>query len=466
MRGSLTAMLMAAGLSACAVGPRYAGPPAVPAAAEWTEPAQTAEVDLYWWRGFHDPVLEELVRAGLERNLDLRIAAAQLREARANRAAAFGGRFPELDATGSASRNEISQNGEFPIRNIPGFPRRFNLFDVGFDASWEIDFWGRLARGVDAADARADAALESLRSARLEVVAEVVRAYVDLCNAQARLASTQADAEARRRTAILVEERYRAGEASRFDFARAESQARSTESEIPELRANERAASYTLAVLTGQPPEKLVQLADQPHPLPSPPSLVAVGLRSDLLRRRPDVREAERELAAAKADVAVATADLFPRVNLIATVGQQARNTGDLGASASTRYQLGPSFSWPVFAAGRIRAQIRATDARSEQAAARYEKAVLTALSDSETALNRYAAARAGRVDRDAALEQSAQAVAMARERYQAGEEDLINLLESESEFRVAEEAALNARAGELTALVTLYKALGGGWQS
>jgi NodT family efflux transporter outer membrane factor (OMF) lipoprotein len=456
MRSSLTLMLVAASLSACAVGPRYAGPPAVPAAAEWVEPAQTAEVDLHWWRGFHDPALEELVRAGLERNLDLRIAAAQLREARANRAAAFGGRFPELDATGSASRNEISQNGEFPIRNIPGFPRRFNLFDVGFDASWEIDFWGRVARGVDAADARAGAALEALRSARLEVVAEVVRAYVDLCNAQARLASTQADAEARRRTAMLVEERYRAGEASRFDFARAESQARSTESEIPGLRSDERAAAYTLAVLTGRPPEKLVQLVDQPHPLPSPPTLIAVGLRSDLLRRRPDVREAERELAAANADVGVATA----------TVGQQARNTGDLGVGGSTRYQFGPSFSWPVFAAGRIRAQIRAADARSEQAAARYEKAVLTALSDSETALNRYAAARAGRVDRDAALEQSAQAVAMARERYQAGEDDLINLLESESEFRVAEEAALNARAGELTALVTLYKALGGGWQS
>ena len=406
------------------------------------------------------------MEAALERNLDLRAAATQVREARALRDAAFGARLPQVSVTGAANRNELSENGELPIDRIPGFSRRFDLFDAGFDASWEIDFWGRNARAVEAADARVASAIEARRNVEVQTTAEVVRTYVDLRSAQARLASATGDADARTQSAALVSERHQAGEASQSDAARALAQASSTRSELAGLNAQVRAAAYALALLTARPPEALVDLAGKAAPLPANLPVVGAGLRSELLRRRPDVRQAERELAAATADVAVATAELFPRVALMASVGQQSLSTGSFLAGASTRYQFGPSLSWPIFSAGSIRAQIRAAGARGDAAAARYEKAVLTALSDSETALNRYAAAGSQRRDQDAALSQTARALDLARERYAHGEDDLVALLETQSEYSAAEQAALLARADELTALASLYKALGGGWDS
>jgi NodT family efflux transporter outer membrane factor (OMF) lipoprotein len=453
-------------LAGCMVGPDYKRPPTVASATRWTEPASEHNVDVTWWRTLGDPVLDRLVEAASTRNLDLLEADGRLREARANRAQTVSGRLPQVNATGSATTNQISGNGEIPVQNIPGFRRSFDLYDAGFDASWEIDLWGRVARQVEASDARSQAAREARRDVLLQTIAEVVRAYVDLRGAQARLASASADADARERTASLVGQRYRAGDASLFDDARAEEQARSTRSALAGLAADARSAAYRLALLTGQPPEALAGLADKPAPLPTPPSHVGVGLRSDLLRRRPDIRQAERNLAAATADVGVATADLFPRVTLIGGVGQQAQAVGDLTSSLSTRYQFGPSFSWPILSFGRIRAQIHAAGGRADQAGAAYEKAVLTALSDSETALNRYAASAAERRGRDAALAQAATALDLARQRYVGGEDSLLTLLSAQSEYSATEQSALAARAAELTALVALYKALGGGWEA
>jgi NodT family efflux transporter outer membrane factor (OMF) lipoprotein len=453
-------------LAACAVGPRYSKPPTVAASPNWVEAASTTAVDPGWWRSLGDPVLSELVQAAIDRNLDLRVAQAQVREARANRAAAFGSRLPQVNATGSANRNELSENGEFPINSIPGFKRRFNLFEADFDASWEIDFWGRNARSVEAADARVASASEALHNVQLETVAEVVRTYVDLRSAQARLASAAQDAQAQTQTAALVGERYQAGEASRLDEARAQAQASSTRSALAGLSADAHGAAYRLALLTARPPEGLAALAEQRASLPAIPPTAGAGMRSDLLRRRPDVRQAERELAAATADVAVATADLFPRVTLKASAGQQSRSTANVFSGSSSLYQFGPSLSWPIFSAGSIRAQIRAAGARGDEAAARYEKAVVSALADSETALNRYAAAGAQRRDRDAGRSQSALALDLAQQRYARGEDDLLTLLDAQSEYSSAEQSALLARASELTALVALYKALGGGWQA
>ena len=299
---------------------------------------------------------------------------------------------------------------------------------------------------------------------KLEIIAEVARTYIDLRSAQARLASAQADAQARSDTAALVTLRYQAGDASAFDQARAESQARTVVSQLAGLQSDARAAAYSLALLTGRPPESLSALADQSASWPTVPHTVGAGLRSELLRRRPDVRQAERDLAASTADIGVATADLFPKISLIGAVGQQAQHTGDLSSSLSQRYQFGPSLSWPIFAAGRIRAQIRAADARADEAAARYEKAVLTALSDSETALNRYASATSQLADLEAARAASAKALELARQRYRAGEDDLLSLLDAQSDYSVADQASLTGRATQLTDLVSLYKALGGGW--
>jgi len=450
----------------CAVGPHYTKPPVVAAQPEWIErTAPSTAPDTAWWRTLDDPALTDLVHAALERNLDLRAAQAQVREARALRQAAFGARVPQVGVSGSAGRNELSENGELPIDRIPGFSRRFNLFDAGFDASWELDFWGRNARAVEAADARASSAAEAVHDVQVQVIAETVRNYVDLRSAQALLVSATDDADARSRSAGLMGVRRQAGEASESEAALALAQAASTHVELAGFRADARAAAYALALLTARPPESLLDLADTAAPLPAAPPAVGAGLRADLLRRRPDIRRAERDLAAATADVGVATADLFPRVTLAAAVGQQSLSTGNFLTGASGRYQFGPSLSWPIFSAGSIRAQIRASGARADAAAARYEKAVLTALADSETALNRYAAAGAQRRDREEALARTAEALDLARQRHEQGEDDLLSLLDAQSAYRGAEQAALQTRAAELTALVALYKALGGGWE-
>lgn len=452
-------------LAACTVAPRYSGPPAVAANPGWTEPASTAAVDPSWWLSLGDPVLTGLVEAAIERNLDLRTAAAQVREARANRDAAFGASMPHANFTGAVNRNELSANGELPIDKIPGFSRRFNLFDSGFDASWELDFWQGNARSVEAANARVESATEALHSVQVQTVAEVVRTYVVLRSAQARLTSAAQDADARKQTAALADARFRAGEASASDAAQALQQSYATQSELPGLDADAHAAAYSLGLLTARPPEALAALMQQPVALATDLPEAGVGLRSELLRRRPDVRQAERELAAATADVAVVTADLFPHVTLLASAGQQSLATGNFFAGASSRYQFGPSLSWPIFSAGSIRARIRAAGARADAAAARYEKAVLGALADSETALNRYAAAGAQRRDMEQSRLQAAQALDLAGKRYRSGEDDLLALSAARSEYSSAEQAQLTARAAELTALVSLYKALGGGWE-
>ena len=430
----------------------------------WAESADPGAVETRWWRSLGDPTLSALIEAALERNLDIKAATERLAEVRADRDAARGAGLPQGGAEAAATENGLSRNGLLPVGRIPGISRDYSLFDAGFDASWELDLWGRNRRALQAAGARVEAAAAGLAAVRLQVIAETARAYIDLRDAQARQASAGADAEARAQIADLVRRRFEGGEASRFDAARAESQARATRAALPGLESDARSAAYRLALLTGRPPEATTDLAATATPLPAAPATVGAGLRSDLLRRRPDVVQAERTLAAATADVGVATADLFPKVTLSGALAQQARNAGDLASADSTRFQAGPSLSWPVFSLPGIRARIRSADARSREAAATYEKAVLAALSNSETALNRYAAVSAQLTDRERAREQSALALELARQRYRAGEEDLIAVLDSQSEFSAAEQQALAARAARLTALVSLYKSLGGGW--
>ena len=465
MSPRLLPCLAVVALAGCTVGPNHV-PPTVASAPEWSEPAAPGAVDTAWWRTLGDPVLTELIETAAHRNLDVREAEARLREARALRDAAVGGSLPEIGASASATRNRLSRNGQIPIGSIPGFDRNFSLYDAGLDASWEIDLWGHDRRTVEAAGARAEAAEEARRDTLLRIVAEVARDYAELRGAQARLASTRADAEAQGGIAGLVDQRYQAGEAARFDFARADAQAKTTAAAIPGIESDVRAAAYSLALLTGQPPEALAAKLLAPAPLPASPAKVAAGLRSDLLLRRPDIRRAERDLAAATADVGVATAELFPRFSLIGSIGQQAQSTGDLDLGGSTRFSIGPSLHWPIFSGGRVRAQLRAADARADAAAARYERAVLTALADSETAINRYAATQATRAAREGALAQSKVALDLAQQRYRAGEDDLVNLLDAQSAHSLAERQTADAAEAELTALTTLYKALGGGWQS
>jgi NodT family efflux transporter outer membrane factor (OMF) lipoprotein len=454
------AMLATAG---CTVGPDYAqrAPKVGP---EWVEPADAGPVDLSWWESFGDATLANLVKKAVAANLDIAEAQARLAEARANRDAAAGRQLPDARAVGSATENQVSENGQLPVANIPGFDRRYSLFDLGFDASWEIDLWGRNRRSLEAAQARAAAAAESARAVRLRVIAEVVRNYIDLRAAQARLQVAEQNGRVLGEIGRVAQLRFAAGEANRLEATRAATDAAAAAGVIPALRAEERAAAYNLALLTGEAPEMALGLLARAE-LPSPPPAIAAGLRSELLARRPDVRQAERELAAATADIGVATADLVPRFSLLGSLGQQARDAGDLLSGSSTRFSIGPSFSWPIFSGGRIRAQIRGADARAQAAAIRYDKAVLEALRDSETAINRFAMARQSRGQAEAAEQAARETLGLARRRFQAGEDNRLDALRAEAAYEAAARQLADARALELAAAAALYKALGGGWQ-
>lgn len=452
-------------VSACAVGPDY-NPPATTVAPAWLNAAPAGELEASWWEVFGDPVLTDLVVAAVHANKDLEEADARLREARAARDVVRGRQSPQVNAGATATENRLSENGQLPIGQVPGLGRDLSLYDAGFDAAWEIDLWGGVARSVEGADARTQAAEEAQRGVLLQVIAEVVRAYIDLRQAEALYASTAADAEAQNALVRLIADRERVGAASRYDVLRAQSQARSVAAALPNHAADGDAAVYRLAVLIGEAPETLQARLPRGGALPTGPGAVQAGLRSDVLLRRPDIRRAERELAAATADIGVATADLFPRLSLLGAVGVQAKDTDDLFSSDSLRFQVGPSLRWPIFSAGRIRAQIRAADARADAAGARYERSVLQALADSETALNRYDAAMRTRIEREAARDDAREALEFARRRFRGGEEDLTAVLVAESAWTATDRAAIQAHAAELQQLAALYKALGGGWQS
>ncbi len=451
-------------LAGCTVGPDFKQPVVAGATAPWLGPAATGVVDPDWWQSLGDPVLTHLIETATANNADIRTAEARLREARANRDAAAGARLPAVDARASFTQTQLSKNGQFPIARIPGFNRQFGLFDAGFDATWELDLWGGNRRAVEAAGRRAESAAARLAETRLQIIAEIGRSYADLRATQARLAGLEANAGYRATLASLTSQRAGAGEASAMEASAATGRAADARAPIAGARADQVAAIYRLALLTGQPPEALATSLATPAPIPEPPAIVAAGLRSDLLTRRPDVRAAQADLAAATADIGVSTAELFPKLTLVGSLGQQSQGLSDIASGGSTRFGIGPSLSWPIFAAGRIRAQVRGADARADAAAAAYEKAVLTALSDSETALNRYAATGTALNDREAGLAAAERAAGLARQRFEKGEDDRLALLEAQSTATAARLRAIAARAEHFTAYLALTKALGGGW--
>ncbi len=359
-------------LTGCAVGPDYHRP-IVPGtdAGGWMTPVDGAPFDGEPWHSLGDPVLTGLIESAIAHNPDVREAEANLREARAQRDATAGQRLPELTASASAEEDQISANGQLPVRQIPHFNRRFSLFDAGFDASWEIDLWGGTRRAVEGAERHVEAVSARQRDTMLQVVAEVARSYAELRGSQAAVAAQRADADAQSGISRLIHQRFEAGEASNVDDVRAQAQARDTAAAIAGKEAAIHAAANELALLTGRPPEELAGLAATTAPIPLPPARVAAGMRSDLLRRRADIRAAEADLAAATSDVGVETANLFPTVSLVGSLGQQARHGSDLGTSASTYFNIGPSLRWGIFAGGSIRARIRAADARADASRAR-----------------------------------------------------------------------------------------------
>lgn len=455
-------------LAACtSVGPNYT-PPATQTPDAFTGAGGTASVAVQqlspgelatWWSRMGDPVLDGLMQRAITRNHDLRAALERVREARALRGVASSAELPTVDTQGSVSRSRNSDT-----LGIPGAQGDQNHFEAGLDASWEIDVWGAVRRGVQAADADLSAAEDSRNAVMVTVTAEVARNYIELRVAQMRQAIVERGVATQRDTVELVRTRLNAGLGTQLELAQAQAQLAARESQMPLLIIAERAATNRLAVLLGQYPGELQDELDAQASLPTFEGVVALGLPSELLRRRPDIRAAERRIAAASARIGVATADLFPRFSLTGSFGFRSEELDAFPEMRSRFWDIGPSVRWNLFDNGRIRQNIEAANARERQAFLAYEQTVLTSFEEVENALVNIAQQQ----DRWDALTRSIQAnqeaVGLSQERYRSGVSEFLNVLESQRQLYDAEDAAAQSQGALLTSMVALYKSLGGGW--
>ncbi|HEY8522109.1 MAG TPA: TolC family protein [Gammaproteobacteria bacterium] len=447
-------------LAACAAGPDYVPPESRAAVSHAEAPAFSSEpFEARWWEQFGDPVLDSLVERALRGDLDLRIAAARVQEARALLRLDRRGLWPS--ATTEVVRDERkSQQPVFTTERI-----EVESYEAGLATAWEADVFGRLRRGVEAAAAEAGAAEAELRDAQVLVAAEVAANYLALRRAQKRRMVAEANLENQRETLRLTRVRYELGRGSELDVASAEASLAATEASIPPLVAEEQMAAHRLAVLLGVPPGDLEAELAYREVEPRLTTL-AIGEPEDLLRRRPDLRAAERRLAAATARIGVARADLFPRVTLSGFLGFVAGDADELGESTSRAWSLTPVISWAAFDLGAVRAQIAAAEARAAAALAAYEQAVLRALEETENAFVLYAESRR-RLDAVVAQAQaSRRAAELARIQYREGALDFLRMLDAERTVLEAEDAVASAEADLNTAVVAIYKALGGGWEA
>ena len=473
---TFTFLLVSAG---CMVGPDYKTPKEqMPAT--WTEvPKGTAEgpADVKkWWTLFNDPLLNSLIEQAEKANKDLKIASARIREARAQRVISASGLYPTINTTELYERTRSSSNASpssLPSGSAPPSPGTGgtftggqDLFQGGFDASWELDFFGRIRRSVEASTAQVSASEEDYRDTLVTLLSEVARNYLTIRGTQLRLDIANKNIEAQRQTLELTRVRFEAGLSSDLDVSQAQAQLATTESLVPVLEITLKQTMFQLATLLAQPPEYMVEELSREAPIPPVPPEVPVGLPSDLLRRRPDVRRAERQLAAATAQIGVATADLFPRFSLTGNLGQASMSLNDIALSSSSFWQLGPTVKWNIFNAGATRANIEVQKAKTEQSLGTYEKTVLTSLQDVESALVGYSRQQARREQLIVAVNSSQRAFDISSELYARGLVDFLRVLDSQRSLYVTQDQLAVSTQDVASNLVALYKALGGGWET
>jgi len=452
-------------LAGCMVGPDYQPPETVPDGT-WIDASAESDrtVPAAWWRGFDDPVLSELVEKASAGNIDIAIAAERTREARALSRAAGSRLYPRADAIGSTQRRRQSENGPLPLDRIPELEAHQTIYDARLDVAWEVDLFGRNRRAAEAAGARAEATEADRRAVVVSVTGEVARNYFELRGAQAELAARQEAVEAAQRSLELARVRVAAGESPAAETLQAESRLKALEALLPQARARRDRAAMAIALLLGETPESRLALTRQPTAMPQLGRL-PVGERADLLRRRPDIRAAERRLAAATADVGVAQGALYPQLSFSADGGYQSLDGADLVDYASRAWSVAPLISWQLFDGGRVRAEIAAAESRLRRSALAYERVVLAALSEAEQAMATYRHGLETVRRQREAWEALGENRDLTEIRYRAGEVVLSELLDAEQ--AVADSAASLARAQTqaAAAMTLLYKSLGGGWQ-
>ncbi len=464
LKGLLSGMALLAGLSSCAVGPDYAKPEvATPAGWVGTQDAGSASkvdserADLArWWSTLGDSTLDSLVERALAGNLTLVEAETRVRQARAARTISAAAGLPTLDASAAVARSRNPARGGGSTNN---------LFRAGFDAGWEIDVFGGVRRNVEAADAVTQSSIENVRDVRVTLLAELASNYVDLRASQEQLEIAQRNLAAQRQTLDLTRRRQAAGFVSKLDVANAETQVAATEARLPTLEVTIRQSMYALATLLGLPPGSLLEELSPSAPLAALPPGVPAGLPSDLLERRPDIRRSEADFHAATARIGVATADLYPKFSITGTFGFQGDQVSALGSLAQRYWSVGPAVQWPIFRGGAIRANIEQQKALADGALATYKNTILTALQEVESSLIAYDREQRRTLALDQTVVSSTDAVRLARDLYQVGKTDFLNVLTAQRNVLEAESTRLDSRRLALTQLIALYKALGGGWE-
>jgi NodT family efflux transporter outer membrane factor (OMF) lipoprotein len=463
-------------LAGCMVGPDYERPD-VDVNDAWTaameDRATAAETDERWWESFGDPTLTALIDQAYAQNLTLRSAGLRVLEARAARGIAVGRFFPQLqEAFGSVNANQRSDNEAGSLGDSS-----FNDADIGIQAAWELDFWGKFRRGIEAADAEVQLTVADYDAVLVSLAAEVATSYVLIRSLEERLIFARANADLQRETLSLTETRFRAGAVSELDVSTARATLANTLSRIPDLENSLRQTKLTLCVLLAKSPseldEELAPGANTERRVPDPPARLAIGVPADLLRRRPDVRAAERVAAAQSARIGQATADLFPSISItgatgFATSDFDSGNDSDLGDifdSDSFAGFIGLSVNWPILNYGRIEGNIRVQDARFEQAIAQFQESVIRAAADVESGLSDFLRSKERTGFLSDAVNASQRSVELSLIQYRAGAVDFIRVNDAQTALVEEQDTLVTSRAAIALGAVRTFRALGGGWE-
>ncbi|WP_233838391.1 efflux transporter outer membrane subunit [Paraburkholderia sp. ZP32-5] len=497
LRAFVAATVVAcAALTGCTVGPNFEHPQsATPDVFERTQTAQSpskavqAQFGPDWWMLFNDPVLNDLEKQLADANLDVAAASARLLQSRAQRRVAGAAEYPTLDGAVSYNRERGSPNGILsllgvtpaqstpqsasgsaplgvaPLPGSAGSPA-YNLYQAGFDASWEVDLWGHVRRSVEAASALSDASYEDRNAVLLSARAELARDYVELRDTQDLLRIANENLEIANDVLKLTRVRAHEGVTTDLDVSNASAQVENIESLIPTLEAQCETTINAIGLLLGQQPGALRQTLGESREVPVLPAKVPIGFPSELVQRRPDIRRADAQLHAATAEIGVAKADFYPRITLNGSAGLQSLQLSNLGSWASGQFVVGPSLTLPIFEGGRLKGTLQLREAQQQEAAIVYKQTVLRAWREVDDALVTYDAEQRRRDRLAAAVSMNERALAVARERYKGGALDYLDVLNVQRQLLDAQSNLQKSKAAAATNLITLCKALGGGWES
>lgn len=417
-----------------------------------------------WWTIFGDPVLDELIEQSRKENLDVKLAISRISESRSILSIARGEMQPVANAAASAERSKLSDDGTFQqVAPTAGFNPQ-NILQLGLDAAWEIDLFGRISRTIEAADAGYQASIEDYRDVQATLFAEVAMAYIDARTAQQQIVTAKENAEAQRKSLDLARDRYETGLSSKLDMVQAQGNLADTRAALPPLEISLNRALNRLAVLLGQDAGSLQARFSKNGTIPSPEGIIGIGVPADVLRQRPDIRRAERLVAAQTAQIGVATAELYPRFGLSGFFGLQSRSLGNLFDSSSITWGLGAPIQWNIFSGGRVRGNIKIQNEKTQQLLLLYQNKVLTAIEEVENAIMEYDLGQQHLQLLREASSSTSEAVDLVLVQYNTGLTDFNNVLVTQRDLFSRQNQAIAAEGGLMLTLIALYKALGGGW--